>query len=213
MERVTSKLILLSPLETWYVIKIVLNLNSNRWIFTVFSSFQLVLCKWDTPFLSDTRLYEWSFSCQWSVSCQLFSFNLAKNKQTFTTVGFCTLLSVWSKCFANWSEKFATQQKFAAPCCVRRRRAWHRVWPHLTQCLEASRHLGWSFEITVPLLSAWTCRLKISNGGGDTEFSQRKDILHEKWGIILQHCYYRLAINANLIYTLHTLCIEEYNKK
>ena len=82
----------------------------------------------------------------------------------------------------------------------------------LTQCLEALRHLGWSFAITVPLLSVWTCRLKISNGG-DTEFSQRKYILHEKWGIILQHCYYRLAINANLIYTLHTLCIEEYNKK
>ena len=67
----------------------------------------------------------------WFVSCQLFSFNLAQNKQTFM-LGFCTV-SVWSKRSANWSAKFATQQPStickSCPCCVRGRRAWHRVWP------------------------------------------------------------------------------------
>ena len=90
--------------ETWYAIK-----NCVQFEFKPLNIHSFII--WS--FVNETPCFYLTLVCMnafpdWSVSCQLFSFNLAKNKQTFT-VGFCTV-SVWSKCFANWSEKFATQQ-------------------------------------------------------------------------------------------------------
>lgn len=197
---------------TWYAIK-----NCAQFEFKPLNIHSFI--NWS--FENETPCFYLTLVCMnafpdWFVSCQLFSFNFAENKQTFM-FGFCTV-SVWSKCSANWSAKFATQHPStickSCPCCVRRRRAWHRVWP-LVPDFRPRGDNGMIFgnNSSSFCLILWILNRYIISNGGDTILSQRKDILHEKWGIILQHCYYRLAINANLIYTLHTLCIEEYNKK
>ena len=208
MERVTSKFILLSRGNLICDQKL-----CSIWIQTVeYSQFyHLVLCKWDTLFLSDTRLYE-CFS--WLICfVSTFQFQFGE-KQTdiygWILHGVC-VIEMFCELIREICNSAREHNLQSWPHRVRGRRAWHRVWPLVSLQTSHFRQLGWSFEITVPP-SALDFKYIISNGG-DTILSQRKDILHEKWGIILQHCYYRLAINANLIYTLHTLCIEEYNKK
>ena len=112
-------------LETWYAIKIVLNLNSNRWIFTVY---QLVLCKWDTLFLSDTRLYECFSWLICFVSTFQFQFG-EKQTDIYGWILHTTVCVIEMFCELIGEICNSAPGQFAGPCCVRRRRAWHRVWP------------------------------------------------------------------------------------
>ena len=113
------------------------------WIQTVeYSQFyQLVLCKWDTLFLSDTRLYECFSWLICFVSTFQFQFG-EKQTDIYGWILHTTVCVIEMFCELIGEICNSAPGQFAGPCCVRRRRAWHRVWPpHQT-----SHSMSGSFE-------------------------------------------------------------------
>ena len=107
-----------------------------------------------------------------------------------------------------------SSRAICSPCCVRRRRAWHRVWPpHQTSHsmsggFETIGMIFWNNSFSeLPEHVDWRYPMVV------TQNFSKKRYFAWKMRYNIAALLLSLAINANLIYTLHTLCIEEYNKK